>query len=123
VQPPAPALPEEQPESGPSQPFIDPIDDLPPLYPSHKRRREVNPEPLRALSTLAWPPEADPKIYTDPLTRDDPKPLRRSELMAIGEFVGHSKAHLSHLASSTEKLGGYLTRPDAAYVTSDTEGT
>lgn len=74
----------DEPEAGPSQPFTDPIDDLPPLYPSHKRRREPTPEPLRALSTLSWPPEADPKVYTDPLTRDDPKPLRRSELMAIG---------------------------------------
>lgn len=41
--------------------------------------------PLRALTTLSWPPEPDESIYTDPLTKEDPKPLRHSELLRIGK--------------------------------------
>lgn len=41
--------------------------------------------PLRALSTLVWPPEPeDGQGEGNPLDRDQPKPLRRDELLAIG---------------------------------------
>lgn len=46
------------------------------------KEKEVT--PLRALTTLSWPPEPDESIYTDPLTKEDPKPLRHSELLRIG---------------------------------------
>ncbi|OCF31301.1 hypothetical protein I316_07087 [Kwoniella heveanensis BCC8398] len=38
---------------------------------------------LRPLSSLLWPPEPDESIFTDPLKKEDPKPLRREELMRI----------------------------------------
>ncbi|GAA95214.1 uncharacterized protein L969DRAFT_92522 [Mixia osmundae IAM 14324] len=38
---------------------------------------------MRSLASLHYPPEPDPQIFEDPLQRDDPKPLRRSELLAI----------------------------------------
>jgi len=41
--------------------------------------------PLRALSSLLWPPEPeDAEGEGNPLDRDQPKPLRRDELLAIG---------------------------------------
>jgi len=40
--------------------------------------------PLKPLTDLLWPPEPDPSIFTDPLKRDDPKPLRHEELLRIG---------------------------------------
>jgi len=42
-------------------------------------------QPLKPLTDISWPPEPDASIFTDPLKRDDPKPLRREELMRIGE--------------------------------------
>ncbi len=39
---------------------------------------------VKPLTEVFWPPEPDPDIFTDPLSRDDPKPLRREELMRIG---------------------------------------
>lgn len=41
--------------------------------------------PLKPLTDISWPPEPDASVFTDPLKRDDPKPLRREELMRIGE--------------------------------------
>ncbi|KAL7422148.1 hypothetical protein Q5752_002791 [Cryptotrichosporon argae] len=41
------------------------------------------PTPLRPLTSLAWPPEPDADTFTDPLRRDDAKPLRRAELERI----------------------------------------
>ncbi|WOO81494.1 uncharacterized protein LOC62_03G005017 [Vanrija pseudolonga] len=41
------------------------------------------PAPLRPLTSLKWPPEPDESIFTDPLKRDDPKPLRQAELERI----------------------------------------
>lgn len=40
--------------------------------------------PLKALTEISWPPEPDSSIFSDPLKKDDPKPLRREELMRIG---------------------------------------
>jgi hypothetical protein len=42
---------------------------------------------LKPLSALLWPPEPDSSIFTDPLRRDDPKPLRHEELLRIGKDV------------------------------------
>ncbi|WVR06209.1 hypothetical protein IAU60_003239 [Kwoniella sp. DSM 27419] len=39
--------------------------------------------PLRRLTALLWPPEPDPSVFTDPLKKEDPKPLRREELLRI----------------------------------------
>ena len=41
--------------------------------------RPPSPE-LRPLTSLQWPPEPDPLIFLDPLKRDEPKPLRPSQL-------------------------------------------
>lgn len=41
--------------------------------------------PLKPLTDIAWPPEPDASIFGDPLKKDDPKPLRREELMRIGK--------------------------------------
>ncbi|WVW84496.1 hypothetical protein I302_106530 [Kwoniella bestiolae CBS 10118] len=38
---------------------------------------------LKPLTSLLWPPEPDSSIFTDPLQREDPKPLRREELLRI----------------------------------------
>jgi hypothetical protein len=42
--------------------------------------------PLKPLTEISWPPEPDASVFTDPLKRDDPKPLRREELMRIGKL-------------------------------------
>nr|XP_031859612.1 uncharacterized protein CI109_004887 [Kwoniella shandongensis]KAA5526684.1 hypothetical protein CI109_004887 [Kwoniella shandongensis] len=44
---------------------------------------EEPPKPLRPLTSLSWPPEPEESIFTDPLKREDPKPLRREELLRI----------------------------------------
>ncbi|RXK39945.1 hypothetical protein M231_02740 [Tremella mesenterica] len=51
---------------------------------------------LKRLTSVSWPPEPDPSIFTDPLRRDDPKPLRREELMRIA-----TSSDLRHLLSTT----------------------
>jgi hypothetical protein len=43
--------------------------------------------PLKPLTDISWPPEPDSSVFTDPLKRDDPKPLRREELMRIGKCL------------------------------------
>ncbi|WVQ73162.1 hypothetical protein IAR50_002726 [Cryptococcus sp. DSM 104548] len=53
--------------------------------------------PLRSLSSLKWPPEPDPGIFTDPLLKDDPKPLRQEELLRIAR----SKSLRALLADTT----------------------
>ncbi len=58
--------------------------------PESYRREEVLPDPLKPLSSLDWPAEPDEAIFTDPLRRDEPKPLRREELLRIG---GRSNSH------------------------------
>ena len=47
----------------------------------------TNRQQLKHLSELRWPPEPDAAIFTDPLLREDPKPLRKEELMRIGQSV------------------------------------
>ena len=47
--------------------------------------RDEEERPLKPLTEISWPPEPDASVFTDPLKRDDPKPLRREELMRIGE--------------------------------------
>ncbi|EOQ99011.1 hypothetical protein J056_002526 [Wallemia ichthyophaga EXF-994] len=39
--------------------------------------------PLRPLHSLRWPEEPDEKIFIDALSRNDPKPLRRSQVLSI----------------------------------------
>lgn len=46
---------------------------------------EKEDQPLKPLTEVSWPPEPDSSIFSDPLKKDDPKPLRREELMRIGE--------------------------------------
>lgn len=58
--------------------------------PSMSEGVKVEPEeeaekPLKPLTDISWPPEPDSSVFTDPLKRDDPKPLRPEELMRIGE--------------------------------------
>lgn len=48
---------------------------------------EKTERPLKALKDISWPPEPDASIFMDPLKKDDPKPLRREELMRIGMLV------------------------------------
>ncbi|KAK4683393.1 zinc finger HIT domain-containing protein 3, partial [Tremellales sp. Uapishka_1] len=52
--------------------------------------------PLKPLSALSWPPEPDPSIFTDPLQKEDAKPLRHSELMRIA-----TSPQLRHLLTTT----------------------
>ncbi|ORX39664.1 hypothetical protein BD324DRAFT_614531 [Kockovaella imperatae] len=52
--------------------------------------------PLKPLTELLWPPEPDPSIFMDPLTREDPKPLRHEELLRIA-----TSSSLRYLLSST----------------------
>ncbi|WVN86509.1 uncharacterized protein L203_101673 [Cryptococcus depauperatus CBS 7841] len=47
--------------------------------------KPAEPKPLRALSSLSYPPEPDPAVFTDPLLKDDPKPLRHEELLRIAQ--------------------------------------
>jgi len=51
--------------------------------------------PLKPLTEISWPPEPDASVFTDPLKRDDPKPLRREELMRIGKLSRPSQDELS----------------------------
>lgn len=51
--------------------------------------------PLKPLTEISWPPEPDASVFTDPLKRDDPKPLRREELMRIGKQVPVDVAELA----------------------------
>jgi hypothetical protein len=48
--------------------------------------------PLKPLTEISWPPEPDASVFTDPLKRDDPKPLRREELMRIGKLISTERA-------------------------------
>lgn len=56
---------------------------IPPMTGTVIHRIE-DPSPLKSLTEVNWPPEPDPDVFTDPLLREDPKPLRREELMRIG---------------------------------------
>lgn len=54
---------------------------------------QVQPQPelktrkrLKRLKDLEWPELPNTEPWTDPLRRDEPKPLRHSELEAIGMF-------------------------------------
>ncbi|WVF69303.1 hypothetical protein IAT40_004079 [Kwoniella sp. CBS 6097] len=49
---------------------------------ARKEEKEIEPG-LKPLSSLLWPPEPDESIFTDPLKKEDPKPLRREELLRI----------------------------------------
>ena len=51
--------------------------------------------PLKPLTEISWPPEPDASVFTDPLKRDDPKPLRREELMRIGKLLRPQHDELS----------------------------
>ncbi|WWC70612.1 uncharacterized protein I206_104563 [Kwoniella pini CBS 10737] len=49
-----------------------------------KKRVET---PLKPLTSLLWPPEPDPSIFTDPLQKEDPKPLKHEELLRIATSI------------------------------------
>lgn len=59
--------------------------------PSTEPKTEEEKAPLRPLTDLKWPPEPDPMVFSDPLRRDDPKPLRHAELERVGES-DHSRS-------------------------------
>jgi hypothetical protein len=42
------------------------------------------PKPLKRLQDLKWPPEPDAALWNEPLSRNDPKPLRQDQFLAIG---------------------------------------
>ncbi|WVQ65943.1 uncharacterized protein L199_004121 [Kwoniella botswanensis] len=72
VQDPAPSNDHEIP-----QPFTSDIQ-------SHGPAKEDDSLPFpKPLTSLLWPPEPDPSIFTDPLLKEDPKPLKREELLRI----------------------------------------
>lgn len=48
---------------------------------------EKTDQPLKKLTDLKWPPEPDESIFSDPLKREDPKPLRHAELERIGKSL------------------------------------
>jgi hypothetical protein len=54
--------------------------------PVDNARHEQEDGILRPLTSLSWPPEPDSAVFSDPLKRDDPKPLRHDELLRIGMF-------------------------------------
>lgn len=54
--------------------------------------RAAAPVPLRALTSLSWPPEPDEAIFDDPLMKEDAKPLRHVQLERIGQSH-HSLYH------------------------------
>lgn len=43
---------------------------------------------LKPLASVSWPPEPDESVFIDPLRKEDPKPLRREELLRIGKSCG-----------------------------------
>lgn len=49
-----------------------------------ERARTAAPVPLKALTSLSWPPEPDEAIFDDPLMKEDAKPLRHAQLERIG---------------------------------------
>ncbi len=62
-----------------------PAPSLEPEAPSSAQPEKTEePKHLRPLTSLMWPPEPDPMVFSDPLRRDDPKPLRPVELERIG---------------------------------------
>ncbi|WWC88826.1 uncharacterized protein L201_003739 [Kwoniella dendrophila CBS 6074] len=65
-------------------------------------------KPLRPLTSLSWPPEPDPSIFTDPLQKEDPKPLRHEELLRIA-----TSKDLRQLLSTSPKLTKILTIIDS----------
>jgi hypothetical protein len=69
---------------------------------------EEEERPLKPLTEISWPPEPDASVFTDPLKRDDPKPLRREELMRIGKLLcSRQKPQLTP---------SYLARPSTASI-------
>ncbi|KAL0255626.1 hypothetical protein I308_100431 [Cryptococcus tetragattii IND107] len=52
---------------------------------SNREEQSTNDVFLRPLTSLNWPPEPDPSLFTDPLLKDDPKPLRHEELLRIAQ--------------------------------------
>lgn len=42
-------------------------------------------KPLKRLRDLEWPEEPDSSLWSDPLRRDELKPLRNFELEAVGQ--------------------------------------
>ncbi|OWZ32476.1 hypothetical protein C343_03112 [Cryptococcus neoformans C23] len=52
---------------------------------SNSEEHSMNNASLRPLVSLNWPPEPDPGLFTDPLLKDDPKPLRHEELLRIAQ--------------------------------------
>lgn len=87
---------EEQPKEVESQ-------DAPP---STSLQEAQPPPPMKALSSLLWPPdplEEGLNALDDPLNRDEPKPLFHNELMAIGTHTPNPSAHLALLALCCDK--------------------
>jgi hypothetical protein len=64
--------------------------------------------PLKPLTDISWPPEPDASVFTDPLKRDDPKPLRREELMRIGKLLCSRQR--------PQLTPSYLARPSTASI-------
>lgn len=62
---------------------------------------------LKPLTALLWPPEPDASIFTDPLKRDDPKPLRHEELLRIGM----SRAAINYTLSFKTYISDFTTAP------------
>lgn len=60
-----------------------PLDAEPPV---EQKRSDAATErrPLVPLAEISWPPEPDESVFMDPLRKEDPKPLRREELLRIG---------------------------------------
>ncbi|BEJ16264.1 hypothetical protein CspHIS471_0508690 [Cutaneotrichosporon sp. HIS471] len=72
-------------ETGPAPslepPDVQPTEPAEPVEPTTKEQPDL--KPLKPLTSLKWPPEPDAMIFSDPLKRDDPKPLRTTELERI----------------------------------------
>ncbi|KAK8858452.1 hypothetical protein IAR55_002679 [Kwoniella newhampshirensis] len=69
-----------------TQPATQPQDESntsPSPHPQLQTTQTTTQAPLKPLTSLLWPPEPDSSIFTDPLKREDPKPLRREELLQI----------------------------------------
>lgn len=54
------------------------------LSPGTEQSKYDDGRPRKRLKDLHWPAEPDPTLWDDPLQRDEIKPMRHSELEAIG---------------------------------------
>lgn len=71
--------------------------------------KEATPPPtLRPLHSLRWPEEPEEKIFDDALSRNDPKPLRRSEVFSIA-----TNKDIRRLFTTYPNLRSVLARLDS----------